>query len=117
MGRGGFTGKQSDMHKFKVPQLYNLKTSPFYFHGSSKRSLRDVVEYFNEGVPENLTAQNVSPLLRPLELNEDEIDALTLFLEKSLFDDDLNRYVPAYILSGNCFPNNDLLSKAQMGCE
>ena len=30
MGRGGFTGKQSDMHKFKVPQLYNLKTSPFY---------------------------------------------------------------------------------------
>ena len=107
------------MYKFKVPQLYNLKTSPFYFHGSSKNTLREVVEYFNEAIPENdkVPAENISPLFRPLNLNEDEIDAITLFLEESLYDDDLERYVPPFVLSGNCFPNNDPLSKAQMGCE
>ncbi len=119
LGRGGFTQRQEDMYKFKVPQLYNLKNSPFYFHGSSKRSLREVVEYFNDGVPENANVpdENISPLFHPLHLDEEEIDALTLFLEKSLYDDDLERYKPPFILSGNCFPNNDVLSKAQMGCE
>ncbi|RMG57488.1 MAG: cytochrome-c peroxidase, partial [Bacteroidetes bacterium] len=29
-GRGGFTGDPADDFKFKVPQLYNLKDSPFY---------------------------------------------------------------------------------------
>ncbi|HNM24838.1 MAG TPA: cytochrome c peroxidase, partial [Saprospiraceae bacterium] len=51
LGRGGFTGLPEDMHKFKVPQLYNLRETDFYFHGASKRSLREVVEYFNNGVP------------------------------------------------------------------
>ncbi len=119
LGRGGFTGKQEDMYKFRVPQLYNLKTSPFYFHGSSKRSLREVVEYFNDGVPENdiVPTENISPLFHPLNMDEDEIDALTKFLEHSLYDEDVTRYAPPYILSGNCFPNNDVLSQVQMGCE
>jgi cytochrome c peroxidase len=50
LGRGGFTGKAADMFKFKVPSIYNMGDSPFYFHGSSKRSLREVVEYFNRGI-------------------------------------------------------------------
>ena len=53
MGRGGFTDNPEDMYKFKVPHLYNLKDAPFYFHGSSKRSLQEVVEYFNDAVIEN----------------------------------------------------------------
>ena len=34
-GRGGFTGIDSDMYKFKVPQLYNLKDVNFFGHGCS----------------------------------------------------------------------------------
>jgi len=119
MGRGGFTGDEADMFKFKVPQLYNLKNSPFYFHGSSKRSLEDVVDYFNEGVKENanVPAAQVSPLFHPLELSDDEKAALVAFLKDGLYDPDLTRYKPPYVLSGNCFPNNDILSRAQMGCD
>ncbi|MEO1263256.1 MAG: cytochrome c peroxidase, partial [Bacteroidota bacterium] len=31
LGRGGFTKREEDDYKFKVPQLYNLKGSGFYF--------------------------------------------------------------------------------------
>ena len=50
-GRGGFTKKEEDRYKFKVPQLYNLKPVGFYFHGASKLTLREVVEYFNAAEP------------------------------------------------------------------
>ncbi len=118
LGRGGFTGKDEDLYKFKVPQIYNMKDSPFYFHGSSKRSLKEVVEYFNEAVVENENVnKNISAFFRPLSLTEEEVEDLTQFLETGLFDPNLNRYMPTEILSGKCFPNNDVLSQVQMGCE
>lgn len=118
IGRGGFTGKAEDMHKYKVPQLYNLRDVGFYFHGSSKTSLRDVVEYFNAGIPENkdVPASQISSLFHPLNLNKQEVDDLTEFLENGLFDPNLERYAPKRVMSGNCFPNNDPASKREMGC-
>lgn len=118
IGRGGFTGKEEDMHKYKVPQLYNLRDAGFYFHGASKTSLREVVEYFNDGIPENplVPASQVSSLFRPLHLSEQEMDDLTEFLENGLFDPNLERYAPTKTKSGNCFPNNDPQSKKDMGC-
>ena len=53
LGRGGFTKVEEDMFKFKVPQLYNLADSPFYGHGSSFTSVRDVVAYKNAANAEN----------------------------------------------------------------
>jgi len=118
-GRGGFTKRSEDMYKFKVPQLYNLKASPFYFHGSSKRSLREVVEYFNEAVPENpnVPAEQIAPQFHPLNLSEREIEDLVAFLENALYDHDMERFMPEQVLSGNCFPNNDLASRFDLGCE
>lgn len=118
-GRGGFTLQPEDMFKFKVPQLYNMHASPFYFHGSSKRSLREVVEYFNEAIPENpnVPEEQISAYFRPLYLSEKEIDDLVEFLEEALYDKNVTRYVPDAVLSGNCFPNNDLLSRIELGCE
>jgi len=119
LGRGGFTGREEDMHKFKVPQLYNLKDFGFYFHGASKTSLKDVVEYFNEGVPENpdIPLSTVSPLLIPLHLTQDEMDDLVEFLENGLYDPNMLRYKPEITMSGNCFPNNDVQSQIDMGCQ
>jgi cytochrome c peroxidase len=118
-GRGGFTGKEEDMHKFKVPQLYNLKESPFYFHGSSHHSLASVVEYFDLGVPENtfVPAANISSYFHPLNLTEKEKEDLTAFLEHALYDPNLERFVPEEVISGNCFPNNDPLSRSHLGCD
>lgn len=118
-GRGGFTQRTEDMFKFKVPQLYNMGDSPFYFHGSSKRSLREVVEYFNDAVAENdrVPQEQLAPQFRPLSLTDQEIEDLVLFLDKSLRDPDLERYVPSQVPSGNCFPNNDVSSRYDLGCE
>ena len=119
LGRGGFTGNPRENYHFKVPQLYNLKDTPFYFHGSSKESIRGVVEYFNEGVAENSTIpeEQISPLLTPLNLTDSEVDALTLFLENALHDDFMVRHAPSRIYSGNCFPNADAQSSADLDCQ
>ena len=118
LGRGGFSYKEEDMHKFKVPQLYNLKDVGFYFHGASKTSLREVVEYFNAGVTENpdVPASQITNLFKPLNLNKQEVDDLVEFLENGLFDPNLERYAPTKTKSGFCFPNNDTQSKLDMGC-
>ena len=119
LGRGGFTKNPDDNYKFKVPQLYNMKGTPFYFHGSSKRNLRDVVEYFIDAVPENpnVPLSQISNKFEPLNLTEQEILDLVSFLESGLDDPNLNRYAPTQILSGNCFPNNDELSQFDLDCQ
>jgi cytochrome c peroxidase len=118
LGRGGFTGNPNDNYKFKSPQLYNLMDSPFYGHGASMRSLREVVEYFNEGIAENpaVPASQLDPEFKPLGLTSDEVDDLVAFLETGLYDPNLMRYVPERILSDNCFPNNDPASRDDLGC-
>lgn len=119
LGRGDFTRREEDMYKFKVPQVYNVKDMPFYFHGSSYSNLRDVVEYFNQGIPENnrVDPRNISEFFHPLNLTDQEVDDLTEFLAEGLYDPDLKRYAPDAVLSGNCMPNNDSASRADIGCE
>ncbi|MEI6411485.1 MAG: cytochrome c peroxidase [Bacteroidota bacterium] len=118
-GRGGFTQLPEDKYKFKVPQLYNLKDVGFYFHGASKRSLREVVDYFDAAVPENnnVPASQIASAFRPLHLTEEEKDLLVEFLTFGLFDPNLQRYAPEVTMSGNCFPDNDLESQIDLGCK
>ena len=119
-GRGGFTGQEEDLYKFKVPQLYNLKNMGFYFHGSSKTSLREVVEYFDKGEPENanIPSSQVSSLFKPLKLSEREKEDLLIFLRDGLYDPKVaSDCMPTNVLSGNCFPNNDAFSRLDLGCD
>ncbi len=117
-GRGGFTGNAADMFKFKVPQLYNLKDSPFYGHGGNFHSIEEVLRYKNEGIKENANVPEaqLSDLFRPLGLTEENIADLTAFLENALYDAELGRYEPQRLPSGLCFPNNDTQSRYDMGC-
>jgi cytochrome c peroxidase len=119
LGRGMFTGRPADMHRFKVPQLYNLKQYETFFHGSSKLSIREVVDFKMKAQSENSTVanENLSPLFKPVDLTEEEINNLIDFLENALFDPNTTRYVPDAILSGYCFPNNDIQARKDMGCE
>jgi len=118
LGRGEYSGNPEDNHKFKIPQLYNLGDSPFFFHGSSKYDLKEVVEYFNEGIPENadVPVEQIARQFKPLNLTDQQVEDLTVFLETGLRDPNLNRYVPEQVLSGFCFPNNDLFSQIELGC-
>ena len=119
LGRGAFTGNSADNYKFKTPQLYNLTDSPFYGHGSSHRSLESLVRFKNEGVSENdrVPTTALSDAFVSLELSGEEVNALVAFLKHGLHDDNLLRYQPAALPSGNCFPNADPLSKSQLGCD
>jgi cytochrome c peroxidase len=117
-GRGGFTKNPNDEYKFKVPQLYNLKDSPHYGHGASFTSIREVIEYKNKSQKENSNVPNFQLALqfKPLNLTDAEIDALTDFIENGLYDPNLMRYQPDYVMSGHCIPNNDPQAKIDLGC-
>ena len=117
-GRGGFNGHEEDYYKFKVPQLYNLKDYRFFFHGSSKESIREVVEYKLRAESENPNVPNsrLSSSFNPVDLTQSEIDDLVEFLENGLYDANILRHVPNEILSGYCFPNNDPFSIEDQGC-
>jgi len=117
-GRGGFTKRAEDMYKFKVPQLYNLKGSPFYGHGGTFRSVEEVIRYKNEAVASqtDVPKSQLATEFVPLGLNEQEISDIANFIENGLHDPNLERYVPESLPSGNCFPNNDGVSKSDLGC-
>lgn len=119
LGRGGFTGREEDMYAFKTPQLYNLQDASFLGHGASFSSIEQVVRYKNYAIPENLSVprDKLSPYFQPLRLTEGEIAQLTNFLTHGLYDPALSRYQPEQLPTQLCFPNNDLSSRRDMGCQ
>ncbi len=118
LGRGGFTKNDDDKYKFKTPQLYNLKDSPFLGHGASITSVRDIVAYKNKAQKENPNVPDryLSPLFTPLNLSLEKIDAITTFIQDGLYDPNLSRFDPDELLSGNCFPNADAGTRNDLNC-
>ena len=118
LGRGGLTGDPVDNYKFKTPQLYNLANINVFGHGGSLSSVREVVEYKNEGVAQNDASHaNLDYRFVPLNLSSTQIDDLVEFIEVSLRDPDLMRYEPTELPSGLCVINNDETSKEDLGCD
>ena len=117
-GRGGFTQNPVDNYKFKVPQLYSIVYNGFFGHGASFNSVEDIIAYKNDAIKENSNVPNgaLDSRFIPLELTDEELSQLTLFIEVGLNDTNLSRYTPNAILSGNCFPNNDDVSRVDLGC-
>ncbi len=117
-GRGGFTNNSSDDYKFKVPNLYNLKSNRFYGHGCTFTSLNEVVSYIVKGEKQNNSVPNgqLAEDFKDLKLSQQEINEIVAFIENALYDSNLERYVPAQVFSGNCIPNSDLQSQLDLGC-
>jgi cytochrome c peroxidase len=96
-GRREITFRDEDAFKFRVLTLRQLRDGKFFFHDGSFTSVRDVVEYFNAGVPKDAEA-GAAPTLTPrftnprgdgsvgLGLNEDQVTELSDFLENALYD-------------------------------
>lgn len=118
-GRGGFTKNPDDDYKFKVPQLYNLKDVTFFGHGGSLQSIKEVIVYKNRAMKENFNVSDaqLSNQFVPLGLNLDEIEQLTLFVENSLQDRNLQRYEPSGLPTEKCFPNADEQSREDLDCD
>ena len=103
LGRGGFTLNEADNYKFKIPQLYNLADSRVLGHGASFSSIREVIKYKNEALPQNENAaSNLDQRFVPLGLSVEDISQLTAFLTTGLHDPNLDRYEPDYVPSGSC---------------
>jgi cytochrome c peroxidase len=113
LGRMSFTGDPADAHAFKVPQLYNLADHAFFGHGSSFRSVADVVAYKAAAISENPAVPQID--LAPLALDAGDLDDLTAFLEEGLYDPALRRYVPAEP-ADRCGHTGDPQSLKDLGC-
>ncbi len=78
LGRYEITQKPEDRWKYKTPSLRNISLTAPYMHNGSFTSLREVVEFYNNG---SITNENLDPLIKPLHLSNQEVDDLTVFLE------------------------------------
>ncbi len=78
IGRYAISGKVSDMGAFKTPGLRDLGVRGPYMHDGSHETLREVVELYNQG---GIANPVLSPRIQPLNLTEEEIDALVEFME------------------------------------
>lgn len=77
-GRAEFTGNPEDTDKFKTPGLRGVSYTAPYMHDGSLKTLEEVVDFFNNGGGEH---PKKSPLLKPLNLTEQEKADLVAFLE------------------------------------
>jgi hypothetical protein len=97
-GRKEITGRADDAFKFRVLTLRQLKDARFFFHNGSFTSVKDVVKYFNAGVPQDAVAAAAGTLTprfthprgagtpRGLGLSRDQVDDLAEFIEEALYD-------------------------------
>ena len=77
IGRYEVTQDPEDRWKYLTPTLRDVARTAPYMHDGSLATLRDVVEFYNGG---GIPNPNLEPGLRPLNLDDDEIDALVAFL-------------------------------------
>jgi cytochrome c peroxidase len=117
-GRAGFTGDDMEKYAFKVPPLYNLTDTEVFGHGASFTSVEEVVRYKVAATPQHPDVDliDIDYRFTPLDLSEEEISNLVSFLENSLYDPDLMRYVPTELPTGLCVTNNDEDSRRELGC-
>jgi cytochrome c peroxidase len=106
-GRREITFLDDDAFKFRVLTLRQLKDGRFFFHNGSFTSVRDVVQYFNVGVPQDPQAGAASTLTprftnprgpgspRGLGLSDAQVDDLTDFIENGFYDPAFVRFDPS----------------------
>src|SRR5262249_50827349 len=96
-GREEITGKASDRFKFRSLTLRQLKDARTFFHSGAFTRVREVVAYFNAGLPADPVAGSEPTLdqrftsprgagTRGLGLTDAQVDDLADFLENGLYD-------------------------------
>jgi cytochrome c peroxidase len=89
LGRYEVTGDRADRWRFKTPSLRNVALTAPYMHDGSLSTLRQVVEFYRRGGHPH---PDIDPMIRPLDLDDDEVGDLVAFLE-SLTGDNVEELV------------------------
>ena len=105
-GRQEVTENPNHLFKFRVLTMRQLKDGGNFMHNASFTKVRDVVEYFNAGVPQDQTT-GAAPTLstrftnprgpgsaRGLGLSARQVDDVTDFLENGLYDPAFLKFDP-----------------------
>jgi cytochrome c peroxidase len=77
LGRFEVTQNPKDRWTFKTPSLRNVALTRPYMHDGSVKTLMDVVNYYSAG---GFYSPNKSDLVKPIELTDEEKQALIAFL-------------------------------------
>jgi cytochrome c peroxidase len=77
LGRYEITQNPADRWHYRTPTLRNIALTAPYMHHGGLASLHEVVEFYNRG---GMANENLDPLIKPLNLSPEEMDALVLFL-------------------------------------
>jgi cytochrome c peroxidase len=89
LGRYELSGDPGDRWRFKTPSLRNVALTAPYMHDGSFSTLREVVEFYRLGGHPH---PEIDPMMRPLELDDGQIDDLVAFLE-SLTGDNIDELI------------------------
>jgi len=105
-GRQDVNLKPSSAFKFRVPTLRQTKDSTLFTHNGTFVTVREVVNYFNAGIPQDAEAAAAGTLtprftnprgpdaLPGLGLDSNAVDSLTDFLENALYDPAFAKFNP-----------------------
>lgn len=84
VGRFAVTNNAADIGRMRVPSLRNVELRGPYFHTGKFMTLEEVVDFYNRGGDFN--GPNKDPLIRPLNLTQQQRDALVAFLKSPMTD-------------------------------
>jgi cytochrome c peroxidase len=116
-GRGGFTKDPAEQYRFKIPPLYNLADTTVFGHGASFTSVRRVLLYKNQAVPQVAGIEDhLDNRFTPLGLTSLELGDLERFITQALYDANLKRYQPQSVPSGECIIVDPLTTQTQGLC-
>lgn len=98
VGRSEITGRDEDAFEFRTLTLRQLRDARFFMHNGSFTRIKDVVEYFNEGEPQDEGATDAGTLSprfthprgpgsrRGLGLSDEDVEDVYYFLKNALYD-------------------------------
>ncbi len=92
-GKMRLTMLEQDRDLFKVPSLRNVEVTAPYMHNGSLSTLQEVISHYNSGGKKHI---NKSEKIKPLNLTEDEQQALISFLQALTDKETIDAYSKQY---------------------
>ena len=94
LGRFNINGNVNELGGMRTPGLRNVAQRAPYFANGSAQTLEDVIAFYNRGG--DFDAPNKHPLMVPLNLSQQEQDALVAYLRNGLTDQRVVQELPPF---------------------